>query len=509
MTEDPRKVARHLVLILATIAPIMAGQSYAQPQEAPGLATGRQLTALAYAGESEELWKRMEDGMRALVQSAENLDIMLERSTQMLGDEIEVVEETTAKRNGLHTYTRRARFANAGDELFEVVFVTDDAGMISGFTIRPSQGEGPAPAPAGSDEAGEALALHEGIRTLVPIAPTAVSISDHHVLVYELRVVNRREEPVQIKAVQVVAGSTERPLLTLQADTLAAAYGGSSEAPELAPGFEVILYMWITLPDSQAVPSSLRHRLDVGIAGSVLSVNGPKVEPRSRAAIVVGAPLRGGNWLAGNGPDNASIHRRARIEVEGKHKIAQRFAIDFVRLRGTATVEADPADNASYFAYGADVLAVADGIVVMTQDGIPENIPGLSSRAVEVTLDNAAGNYVILDLGEGQYAFYAHLQPGSLRVARGDRVSRGDVLGVIGNSGNSTEPHLHFHVSDAPSPLGSEGLPYVFDRYLLQGTTTVPTAQIDDPSTATTIERQLPLGNEVIDFGDTTSPEPD
>jgi murein DD-endopeptidase MepM/ murein hydrolase activator NlpD len=66
----------------------------------------------------------------------------------------------------------------------------------------------------------------------------------------------------------------------------------------------------------------------------------------------------------------------------------------------------------------------------------------------------------VLDLGGGTYAFYAHLQPGSLRVKNGDRVTRGRVLGLLGNSGNSTEPHLHFHVSDGMSPLGSEGLPY-------------------------------------------------
>jgi murein DD-endopeptidase MepM/ murein hydrolase activator NlpD len=76
---------------------------------------------------------------------------------------------------------------------------------------------------------------------------------------------------------------------------------------------------------------------------------------------------------------------------------------------------------------------------------------------------------VILDLGNGKYAFYAHLQPGSLRVKVGDRVKRGQLIGLVGNSGNSTEPHLHFHLSDSTSPLGAEGIPYVHESYELVG----------------------------------------
>ena len=90
-------------------------------------------------------------------------------------------------------------------------------------------------------------------------------------------------------------------------------------------------------------------------------------------------------------------------------------------------------------------------------------MPGITSRAVPITSETVGGNHIVLDLGGGRYAFYAHLQPGSLKVKVGDRVTRGQVIGLVGNSGNSTEPHLHFHISDGVSPLGSEGLPYVLD----------------------------------------------
>jgi murein DD-endopeptidase MepM/ murein hydrolase activator NlpD len=86
-----------------------------------------------------------------------------------------------------------------------------------------------------------------------------------------------------------------------------------------------------------------------------------------------------------------------------------------------------------------------------------------------MTLETVGGNHVIVNLGDSVYAFYAHLQPGSITVHVGDTVRRGQTLGLVGNSGNSTEPHLHFHLSDANSPLGGEGLPYVYTAFEVEG----------------------------------------
>jgi murein DD-endopeptidase MepM/ murein hydrolase activator NlpD len=108
------------------------------------------------------------------------------------------------------------------------------------------------------------------------------------------------------------------------------------------------------------------------------------------------------------------------------------------------------------------------------------------------------GNHVIVDLGGGHYAFYAHLKPGSIRVRAGDRVHRGQVLGLVGNSGNSTEPHLHFHVSDANSPLGSEGVPYAYDRFDLVGSCKGFTACTRD--TPQVRRREMPMQNALVRF---------
>jgi murein DD-endopeptidase MepM/ murein hydrolase activator NlpD len=171
--------------------------------------------------------------------------------------------------------------------------------------------------------------------------------------------------------------------------------------------------------------------------------------------------------------------RRTLFALAGEGRIAQRFAIDWVRLNNDGrTWEGDPSRNASYRAYGADVLAVADGIVFETHDGIPENVPDPVARGVPMTPDTLGGNYVLLDTGDPAYAFYAHLQPGSLKVKKGDQVHRGQVLALVGNTGNSTEPHLHFHVGDRNSPFDSEGVPYALDSFDLEASSAQVTPAI-------------------------------
>ncbi len=135
----------------------------------------------------------------------------------------------------------------------------------------------------------------------------------------------------------------------------------------------------------------------------------------------------------------------------------------------TVVFHGDPSKNANWAPYGADVLAVADGRVVKIVDGVPENDPTSDTKAVPITLETVAGNYLILELGDGRYALYAHLQPGSFAVKQGARVRRGQTLAKLGNSGQSDAPHLHLHIMDEPSPLAAEGLPLVLSSFELQG----------------------------------------
>ena len=169
----------------------------------------------------------------------------------------------------------------------------------------------------------------------------------------------------------------------------------------------------------------------------------------------------------------ATAHRRALLAVDGGLFLAQRFAIDFVRVNDRSTFAGDPTRNENYFLFGAEVVSVARGRVVEASDGMAENVP--TQPLPPPDIQTAAGNHVVVALDDGRFTLYAHLQTGSVRVQTGDRVERGQVLGLVGNTGNATEPHLHFHVMDGPSPLLSDGLPYTFDRFDLRATVDITT----------------------------------
>ena len=99
----------------------------------------------------------------------------------------------------------------------------------------------------------------------------------------------------------------------------------------------------------------------------------------------------------------------------------------------------------------------------------PRMIPTADKKAVPIDLQTVGGNHVLLKIGDGASLFYAHMQPGSVRVRVGDRVRKGQVIGRVGNSGQADAPHLHIHLSDRPSTLAAEGLPLVFGSFVLQG----------------------------------------
>ncbi|HEX2698952.1 MAG TPA: M23 family metallopeptidase [Acidimicrobiales bacterium] len=150
------------------------------------------------------------------------------------------------------------------------------------------------------------------------------------------------------------------------------------------------------------------------------------------------------------------------------HAVAsdQRYAFDFLIWRDGSTHRGDGADNADYWAWAQPVLSPADGTVVSVHDGVADNRPGAQTNTTQ-----PAGNHVVIDLGRGEYAALAHFRAGSIRVAEGERVSSGQVLGLVGNSGNSSEPHIHFHLQDSPrfNPGGPLGIPVRFEDYEADG----------------------------------------
>lgn len=341
----------------------------------------------------------------------------------------------------------------------------------------------------------------------VPKSPTVAHGGGQIVLPYELHVTNFMGQPVRLQQIDVLNADNGATLLTMTDSTLqrAVARPGTripaAERLHVGPGLRAVVYMWV--PVTGAPPRAIRHRLTVmpdSGAAAPLTLETARI-PVTSDLLVIAPPLRGGPWLAANGPSAESGHRRAMIPLDGAFYIAQRFAIDWVKLDArSSTYSGDSLKNSSYYAYGNDALAVANGVVTEVKDSIPENVPGINSRAVPITLETVGGNHVIVDIGGGHYAFYAHLQPGSIRVKRGDRVKRGQVLGLVGNSGNSTEPHLHFHVSDASSPLGSEGIPYAFESLEIVGACQSLGGGCTRSATPTVRHREMPVANELVRF---------
>lgn len=311
----------------------------------------------------------------------------------------------------------------------------------------------------------------------VPSAPALVRADGKTHLVYELHMTNfdPRGRDLKVIRLEVATEAGAKPLLTLEGDALAGVMlqPGKRDAADktvLAGGIRGVAFLWVDLDEGAPVPASLIHRVTIQGETGEKTMEGGRTPVKSAAKLVLGPPLRGAGWLAAVGPSNVSGHRRTFITLDGRPRIAQRFAIDFARLaQDGMPFQGDPAKNESWLGYGQDVLAVADAVVASVNDGVPENTPLAPERAVKIDVFNAGGNYVILDLGEGRYAFYAHLQPGSLKVKPGDHVKKGQVLALLGDSGNSDAPHLHFHVADADSPLGSEGQPYVFESFEIEG----------------------------------------
>ncbi|HVI09694.1 MAG TPA: M23 family metallopeptidase [Candidatus Binatia bacterium] len=162
------------------------------------------------------------------------------------------------------------------------------------------------------------------------------------------------------------------------------------------------------------------------------------------------------------------VYWGGRTVAENKHAAAidQRFAYDFLILAHGRTGQSyrnSGTEKSDYYCFGQPVYAPADGGVVETQNDLPDNMPG------EMNSQQPLGNHVILDHGHNEFTFLAHFQFGSVAVVAGDHVIAGQFIGRCGNSGNSSEPHLHFHVQNSAIPFRGEGLPAFFTNYFLDG----------------------------------------
>ncbi len=307
-------------------------------------------------------------------------------------------------------------------------------------------------------------------------------------LVYEVKTTNFTNETVELSKLTVFGDTTSsEPLLELEgADfmqrTLSLEYHPFKKAPLdevtvdlIAPGQTVVSFLDVTLDGFDQVPDKLINRVYVtgpDVIAQVLGPTGALAEVETyvnhEPVLVLGQPIRGGRWINLNGCcdfDN-SAHRRVIRSVDGKEFYPERYSIDIMEVDEENNLfVGDSNENPSWLGYGEELMAVADGVVARVVKGLPDNKPG-ESPPFPISLSDGAGNIVILHIGDGIYVLYAHLIPGSndhLQV--GDFVVKGEMVGLLGNTGQSGAPHLHFQVMDGNSIAEAEGVPFVFEEF--------------------------------------------
>ncbi|MEH3112319.1 M23 family metallopeptidase [Pedobacter terrae] len=307
----------------------------------------------------------------------------------------------------------------------------------------------------------------------IPYGPTAFPNGSNFFLIYELYLTNFSTSPVRLQRMELLKGGLKSnvPIVSfdsLELKSMVKILGNENPEDRLSIGAGQSAVVYIEAKTSKEKPFSnnLRHRIITSadsLEGAIVNIHTTKLQTFK-------SPVAGPDWIAADGPGNSidNHHRRGNLILGGRTVNSRRFAIDWKKVKDSLSFSGDPANVQSYFCYGEKIFAVADGTVVSATDGLPDNVPGHGMAfhpAVTLTLEKLPGNHIIIDLGGGHYAHYMHMKPGSVWVKKGDHVSKGQLLGNIGNSGDAREPHLHFEVTTSAQLLLGEGIPYVIDRY--------------------------------------------
>jgi hypothetical protein len=300
---------------------------------------------------------------------------------------------------------------------------------------------------------------------------------------YDLLTTNVFTAPVTLQSIQVRGAG--RVLLTLRGRALAAhtfSLQGTTPTATVPVSSVVKTLIDVILPRSSGrtwparLTHVIRYRLPssaparTGIATTV--VRAPAIRVSRRAPVQIAPPLRGPGWADGNGccGDPTAEHRSDLLPTNGSYRTPEMFAIDWARVIHGRLFTGDGSKLTDYTDYGAPIHAVADGVVVSAVNSRPQ-VPPNTSHADNHTLHGPAdwsGNSVIEKIASGVYATYAHMQTGSVRVRAGQRLRAGQVIGLLGNSGNTDVPHLHFGIVDR-ADFFSDSLPFAFTSFTVQG----------------------------------------
>jgi len=340
--------------------------------------------------------------------------------------------------------------------------------------------------------------------------PYAVFGSDGRLHVeYDLVLTSAFVGPATLDTVAVRADG--KPALTLTGDALTAATHTlltSDATVTIAPASTAFTQVDLVLPGRTA-PKRITNRVAYtipadapsrSVIGSTVSAS-PVLRTDPRPPTVISAPLSGAGWVNVNGccNDPTSPHRETLLASDGDWVTPELFAIDWIREVDGRFYSGDGTQNTDWVGFGEPIHAVADGTVVLTRDGLPD-IPPMTKNPGLRTPEDYAGNNVIVAIGHGRYAVFDHLVRGSVRVRRGQRVRAGQVVGKLGNSGNTDGPHLHFGIEARQDSL-AQGLPFEIDDFVLEHTVSAASpGQVTLIGTPKRLHRALPLIRSVATF---------
>lgn len=306
---------------------------------------------------------------------------------------------------------------------------------------------------------------------------------------YDLILQNVFDAPVTVTSIDVVDGNGSS-LLRLAGDQVTAVSMPVFPGPPTAvvpPGGSLGTVIDVVVsPDK--VPAELSHRIAYTVGPSEFTsaigttdIVGPDLTVDPEKPTTIAPPVKGAEWLNANACCDAQTpHRSFRLAVGGNSiKKPEEFAIDWVQMRDRKLFSGDGSRNEDWYGYGVDLLAVADGTVAAVGDGQPDQKP-LAPAAGIGKPEDYSGNHVSLAISPGVFAIYAHAKPGSITVKPGDKVTKGQVIGKLGNSGNSSGPHLHFQLADGPEITSSNSLPFAVGTYQFAGM--IGPKELSDPA---------------------------
>lgn len=322
---------------------------------------------------------------------------------------------------------------------------------------------------------------------------------------YTLRTWEYEKDSLRLKKIIVLDASNNSELYIIEGDELASLHIYKSPLPFSRYFlFDKLdsYYCSIQLPLSLevSIPEVIKHRLiftNLRNNEEIIKEGGQFSTRKDEMPVEISSPVKGSNWRLMN-QSTIPPHFSTLYHVNGKIYNGERYATDYIQLNDNGlSYTGDVLLNPSFESYREGIYAVADGKVVKVLTEVRDN-SGKNNIVNFSSPEAMAGNYIIIKIGEKLFAIYSHCFPGIAYVEEGQIVKEGELIALIGNSGWSTEPHLHFQISDTPDFYFSRGVPYTLKQY--KKIKEYPNVEMDDVEYLNSI----PEENSIVWFFDPT-----